>query len=282
MSLFRYLVTLPERVVRAGAAVVGGAGYEASKVIIPERLRRSRLYEATVARLLRITVELVGDVHGVYPREEMAVGELLKRKTAGNVLELASVLAVGWSPLWMLAAASDLIGGTKAYLKALVKELRAAQLLPAEADIESFGSLLETLQGTSAVLADTLDLPPLDLSSVQTAWTTLQQQVEQLPSPQRLAALFGTLQDAANQEQRSLLEVSSLVALGAVRAGIQLGNAYLFEYYRVALLQIAREGIVPFLKRISHPYLLRAGKHFVPSSHTWTEQALKRIRPKND
>jgi hypothetical protein len=282
MSLFRYLVTLPERVVRAGAAVVGGAGYEASKVIIPERLRRSRLYEATVARLLRITVELVGDVHGVYPREEMAVGELLKRKTAGNVLELASVLAVGWSPLWMLAAASDLIGGTKAYLKALVKELRAAQLLPAEADIDSFGSLLETLQGTSAVLADTLDLPPLDLSSVQTAWTTLQQQVEQLPSPQRLAALFGTLQDAANQEQRSLLEVSSLVALGAVRAGIQLGNAYLFEYYRVALLQIAREGIVPFLKRISHPYLLRAGKHFVPSSHTWTEQALKRIRPKND
>lgn len=282
MSLFRYLVTLPERVVRAGAAVFGGAGYEASKVIIPERLRRSRLYEATVARLLRITVELVGDVHGVYPREEMAVGELLKRKTAGNVLELASVLAVGWSPLWMLAAASDLIGGTKAYLKALVKELRAAQLLPAEADIDSFGSLLETLQGTSAVLADTLDLPPLDLSSVQTAWTTLQQQVEQLPSPQRLAALFGTLQDAANQEQRSLLEVSSLVALGAVRAGIQLGNAYLFEYYRVALLQIAREGIVPFLKRISHPYLLRAGKHFVPSSHTWTEQALKRIRPKND
>lgn len=282
MSLFRYLVTLPERVMRAGAAVVGGAGYEASKVIIPERLRRSRLYEATVARLLRITVELVGDVHGVYPREEMAVGELLKRKTAGNVLELASVLAVGWSPLWMLAAASDLIGGTKAYLKALVKELRAAQLLPAEADIDSFGSLLETLQGTSAVLADTLDLPPLDLSSVQTAWTTLQQQVEQLPSPQRLAALFGTLQDAANQEQRSLLEVSSLVALGAVRAGIQLGNAYLFEYYRVALLQIAREGIVPFLKRISHPYLLRAGKHFVPSSHTWTEQALKRIRPKND
>lgn len=282
MSLLRYLITLPERVTRAGAALVGGAGYEASKVVIPSRLRQSRLYEATVARLLRITVELVGDVHGVYPSEEMAVGELLKRKTAGNVLELASVLAVGWSPLWMLAAASDLIGGTKTYLSALVSELRAAHLLPADADIDSFGSLLQTLQGTSGVLADTIDLPPLDISSVQTAWETLQQQVEQLPSPQRMAALFGTLQDAAAQEQRSLLEVSSLVALGAVRAGIQLGNTYIFEYYRVALLRIAREGILPFLKRISHPYLLRAGKHFDPHSHTWTEQALERVRPKSD
>lgn len=282
MSLLRYFVTLPERVVRAGAAVIGGAGYEASKVVIPERLRRSRLYEATVARLLRITVELVGDVHGVYPQEEMAVGELLKRKTAGNVLELASVLAVGWSPLWMLAAASDVIGGTKVYLGALVKELRAAQLLPADADIDSFGSLLQTLQGTSGVLADTIDLPPLDVNSVQTAWEALQQQVEQLPSPQRMAALFGALQDAAAREQRSLLEVSSLVALGAVRAGIRLGNTYLFKYYRVALLRIAREGVLPFLKRISHPYLLRAGKHFDPYSQTWTEQALERVRPKAD
>ena len=39
--------------------------------------------------------------------------ELLVRKTAGNVVELSSFLAVGWSPLWLLAGASDLVGGTK-------------------------------------------------------------------------------------------------------------------------------------------------------------------------
>src|ERR687893_1202205 len=119
-----YLASLPERTVRAGAALTGGLAYEASEVVLPLAVRRSRLYQAIVGRLLRITIELVGGVEGVYPGQEMPARELLVRKTAGNAVELSSFLAVGWSALWLLAGASDLVGGTKAYLRALTTGLR--------------------------------------------------------------------------------------------------------------------------------------------------------------
>ena len=74
-----YLVSLPERTARAGAALMGGFVYEASEVVLPVAVRRSRLYQAIVGRLLRIMIELVGGVEGVYPAQEMPVRELLVR-----------------------------------------------------------------------------------------------------------------------------------------------------------------------------------------------------------
>src|SRR5215218_3988198 len=133
-----YLASLPERTARAGAALTGGLVYEASEVVLPIAVRRSKFYQAIIGRLLRITIELVGGVEGVYPAQEMPVQELLVRKTAGNVVELSSFVAVGWSPLWLLAGASDLVGGTKVYLRALVAELRHAGVLAADADVGSF------------------------------------------------------------------------------------------------------------------------------------------------
>ena len=87
-----YLASLPERTTRAGAALAGGLVYEASEVVLPVAVRRTKLYQAIVGRLLRITIELVGGVDGVYPSEEMPARELLVRKTAGNAVELASLL----------------------------------------------------------------------------------------------------------------------------------------------------------------------------------------------
>src|SRR3712207_7383586 len=106
----------------------------------------------------------------------MPVRELLVRKTAGNAVELSSFVAVGWSPLWLLAGASDLIGGTKVYLRALVKELRDAGVLAADVEVASFEELLTALEGTSGVLADTVDVPTLNVLSVRTTWQELQQQ----------------------------------------------------------------------------------------------------------
>jgi hypothetical protein len=161
-----YLASLPERTARAGAALTGGLVYEASEVVLPLAVRRSKVYQAIVGRLLRIIIELVGGVKGVYPAQEMPVRELLLRKTAGNVVELSSFLAVGWSPVWLLAGASDLIGGTKVYLRTLVTELQDAGLLAADADVASFEELLTALEDTSGVLADTVDVPPLNITSV--------------------------------------------------------------------------------------------------------------------
>ena len=271
-----YLASLPERTTRAGAALTGGLVYEASEVVLPVAIRRSKLYQAIVGRLLRITVELVGGVRGVYPAQEMPVRELLIRKTAGNVVELSSFLAVGWSPVWLLAGASDLVGGTKVYLQALVTELRDAGVLAPEVDVTSFEELLSVLEGTSGVLADTVDVPPLNITSVRTSWQELRRQATDLPDAADLERIYAELQLAARQEDRSILEISSMVALGAVRAGVRLGNVNIFDYYRGALRTIVEEDLRSFVRRTSTPYLTRAGSHFDPRSSTYSERLLRR------
>src|ERR687891_2028354 len=129
----RFLVSLPERVVRSAAALVGGTVHETAQLVLPRLVRGSRLYEATAKNLLRITVELVG---GVERPQEEAAGEyersprkLAVRKGAGNVVELGSILAFGLSPLWLLAAAADISRGTRVYLDALADELRDAGVI---------------------------------------------------------------------------------------------------------------------------------------------------------
>jgi hypothetical protein len=271
-----YLASLPERTARAGAALTGGLVYEVSEVMLPNVVRRSKLYQAIVGRLLRILIELVGGVEGVYPSQEMPARELLARKTAGNVVELSSFLAVGWSPVWLLAGTSDLVGGTKVYLQVLVTELRDAGVLAADAYVASFEELLTALEGTSGVLADTVDVPPLNVPSLRTSWQELQRQAADLPDAAGLEKIFAGLQLAARQEDRSILEISSVVALGAVRTGVKLGNVHIFDYYRSALRTIVEEGLLSFLRRTSTPYLTRAGSHFDPRSSTYSERLLRR------
>jgi hypothetical protein len=62
-----YIVSLPERTLRAVAAGLGGMLYEATQVLMPGWLRRSRIYRATVANALRIVIEVVGGTTGILP-----------------------------------------------------------------------------------------------------------------------------------------------------------------------------------------------------------------------
>ena len=67
-----------------------------------------------------------------------------------------------------------------------------------------------------------------------------------------------------------------MVALGAVRTGMKLGNVHIFDYYRRALRTIVEEGLLSSLRRTSTPYLSRAGSHFDPRSSTYSERLLRR------
>ena len=57
-----YLASVPERLLRAVAAALGGTIHETAELVLPRLVRTSRFYEATAKNLLRITVELVGGV----------------------------------------------------------------------------------------------------------------------------------------------------------------------------------------------------------------------------
>ena len=276
MTLFNYLVSVPERTLRATAALGGGAIAETSKLLLPRVVRDSRSYQATVGRLLRIVVELVGDVDGVYAPDAMPVQEMAVRKTAGNVIEVGCVLAAGWSPLWLLAAAADLTGGTRAYLQTLVIELQRVNILSPTASIESIEDLLVALEGTSGTLADAVDMPPLNVADMRTTWQNLREHAQELPSPAELTQVFEDLEGISRKEGQSILTVSSTIAMGAVRAGVHLGDVHIWDYYRETLQQVGKEGLWTYVRRTATPYIHGAGRHFNPHRPTFTEQLLHR------
>jgi hypothetical protein len=271
----RYVVSLPERFARASAALAGGALYETSQVALPHAVRDSKLYQVTVSRLLRILIEWVGDVRGIYEDEEMGASELAVRKFTGNVVEFASIFAVGFSPLWILAAASDVMGGSKAYLRTLVTELQQTGQLPAETDIASYEELLQRLETSSSVLADTIDVPPLTVKDARASFESLRRQANDLPSSDELALIFRELQATAQKEGRSVSEVSAALAGAAARAGMNLGSTHIFDFYKESLSAIQREGMLRFLMRSSTPYVKRAGGHFDPRTATYTDRAVE-------
>jgi hypothetical protein len=278
----RYVASLPERLARAAAALVGGAVYETSQVALPRALRDAKLYQVTIDRLLRIMIEWVGDVRDVYADEETSVEELAARKFTGNLVEWASIFAVGWSPLWLLAAASDVMGGSKVYLRALVQELQSAGRLPAETSVASYEELLGRLEAGSGVLADAIDIPPMSVGEARASFAALRKQASDLPPPEELAALFRELQATAQREERSLLDVSAALALAAARAGVDVGNTYIFDFYRDALGAIREEGLLRFLRRVATPYVSRAGRHFDPRAATYTDRFVRWLEQRRD
>jgi hypothetical protein len=273
-----FLVSLPERVVRALAAGLGGAVHETAEVVLPRFARRSRLYEATAKNLLRIVIELFGDVEREAPVDEPDAGELLKRKTAGNVMELGSIAAFGFSPLWLLAAASDISHGSRVYLEVLVAELKRAGVLAEEAEARSLDELLGALEGASGTTARLIDLPPLELSGLRASLSELRSSASELPTPQQLAALHAGLQRTAARERQSLLEVSSGIGLAFLLSARQIGREHVVVPYREDWKPLNEEGFAAYARRISGPYLAAMSGHFDPERETWTERAMNRAR----
>lgn len=272
-----YLLSLPERFVRALAASLGGLIFELTEVGLPGWLRRTHLYQAIVYRLLRITIELVGGVQGVFPSEKIAVGELATRKALGNVIELAGFMTIGWSPMWLLAAASDLTGGTRTFLNAFVAELQKQGVLAEDAAVNTVDDLLYALEGSSATMADMVDVPPLKVQDLKDSLQVLKQNTKSLPGSADLARVYQEMQLVAGQEKRSLGELSALIAAGAVRAGFQIGSTHIFDYYVEALNSISEVGWMTYARRTARPYALMTMRHFSPDHPTYTQKALNRL-----
>lgn len=269
-----YLLSLPERALRVLAALVGGLLYELGELVLPIWLRRTRLYQSVVGRSLRVAIELIGGVGGVLPPENVEAGELALRKTLGGGIEMASILAVGLSPVWVLAATADLTGGTRAYLRALATELRRDGLLPPDTDVTSVNELLDQLEDTSALLADTVDVPPLDLEAMHQTYRSLKANAASLPDARRLDAIYDLMQSVMQQESRSLRSVSWLLARDATRAGVRLGSVHVIDHYEAALRTILAEGLPDYTRRVSRPYRSAAAGHLDPGRISHTERFL--------
>jgi hypothetical protein len=276
-----FLLSLPERLVRALAAALGGTVHETVLLALPRVVRASRLYEATAKNVLRVTVELVGGVAPASPptsEHEPDAGRLAVRKGVGNVVELGSIAAFGFSPLWVLAAAADVSGGSRAYLDTLVGELVREGVLPRDSEIDSVDQLLAALQGVSGTSARMVDIPPLEVEALRRSLDDLRRDAGSLPSQEELARVYQAIRQTAEREGMSMLDVSVGVGFAFFNSARKVGRQHVLDPYTEDLRPLRDEGFGAYAHRVSRPYAAAVARHFDPSAPSLTERGIDRLR----
>ncbi len=255
--------------------------HETFQLAMPRVVRASRLYEATARNLLRVTIELVGGVEARVPVEdefEPDPGRLAVRKGAGNVVELGSIAAFGFSPLWILAAAADVSRGSRVYLEVFVAELVRAGVLPEGSSPGSVDELLGALEGVSGTTARLVDIPPLELRALRQSLGEIRRDAASLPAPDELAGVYRGLREAARREGTSLLEVSVGIGLAFFSSARHVGRQHVLDAYREDLAPLRDEGLGAYARRVSRPYAEAVRRHFDLGRPSLTERGLERLR----
>ena len=276
-----FAASLPERLVRSTAAVLGGTVHETAQLLLPRFARRSRLYEASAKNLLRILIEGVGAVEPLTPTapdpNAPAPKQLAIRKGVGNIAELGSIAAFGFSPLWLLAAAADLTHGSRVYLHALTDDLKASGVIRDDVDVSSVDDLLGILEGTSGRTARLIDIPPVELAELRMSLRELADGATNLPSQEQLARLYDGLRRTAAAEDRSLLEISQGIGMAFVTSARTISDRHVKVPYREDWEPLRDEGFAAYARRVSRPYGEAAASHFDPERRSYTERVLNRI-----
>ena len=276
-----FLVSLPERAVRSVFALVGGSVHETAELLLPRLVRRSRLYEATAKNLLRVSIELVGGVEaapGAADEYEPNATRLAVRKTAGNVVELGSIAAFGFSPLWLLAAGADVTHGSRVYLDAFVRELKVVGVLAEEAHLRTVDELLAALEGGTGTTARLIDIPPLEVAALKRSLADLRADASGLPSPKEMSALFDGLRTEAVRERSSLLEVSTGVGIAFFNSARHIGRQHVLDPYGEDLKPLRDEGFAAYSARVAKPYGSAIARHFDPERATLTERGIDKLK----
>lgn len=295
----QYLLSLPERVVRSASALAAGLLRELGDVALPAGLRRTRLYQNLVDTTLRFLIEQVGQVEGAYPAEGRLAEDFAVRRTAGNGIELVGILTFRASPVWVLAALADLSGAGRKLIQEISDSLKQEGLLDPATRFENVDQILDGLERSAGRLAEAINTPPLDVSGLRREWSDLQKDVRTipprgLPSPEILWRSWNELKQTAAAQQRSVFELSSLVALSAVgrlpenarwlsrcarlatrRAGEFYATA-LLEHYRETLAEIQKIGYLSYWVREFRPYLRAAALQFSPRRSSLTQRLIQR------
>ena len=299
MGVKEYLASFPERLIRSTVGLGAGVAREVSDVVVPEGIRQGQLYQNLVATTLRFLIEQVGGAEGVYKTDEKLGEDFLARRTAGNVLELAGIVAFRASPVWVLAALADLCGMGRHLIPEISDALKAEGLLDKDAEFSSVDQILDGLEKTSSRLASTVNTPPLDVASLRKEWNGLREDARSLapanlPSRESIEQLWMQLKNESATQDRSVFEMSSMLAVSAAgripdgvrwlsasaksaasRTGHVIGSN-LLEYYAKTLADVREVGFITFTGRQLRPYVQAAVVQFSPKRPTLTERLIER------
>ncbi len=323
-----YTASLPERTLRAMVGAASGVLRESARAAVPDAMKRTKFYELTVRKMLGFLVKDVGGLEAAAARGaggSMPAGsisgvpgatgaaaavpgiaaenapaavpegsEFVVKKAIGNAIDIAGLATLHLSPLWVIAAFSDVVLGARTYLNALGEELRARGVISPEEKFEGVDGLLKSLQKLSGAVADNLDTPPVTVKELEKMVSSLREESKRvdltrvLPEAE-LKRLWDEIHTAAKLEGRSPFEVSSAMgmmvftqisrigqgAYGTVKVGFDLVHDNILKYYVDSLGELRRKGFYQSIIDVSHPYMEGLGHLFQPSRESYTEQILK-------
>jgi hypothetical protein len=300
MTVKGYLLSFPERFVRAVLGFGAGVAREVGEVTLPEGIRQSQLYQNVVDTTLRFLIEQVGGVERLSKDNATLPGDFLARRTAGNVVEVLGVVAFRASPVWVLAALADLCGMGRQLIPEIADALKARDLLEKDAEFTSVDEMLDGLERTSSRLAATINAPPLDVAGLRTEWKALREEARalhpaSLPSRETIGNIWAQLKATAARENRSIFETSSMMAVsaaraipdsvrwltssarvGAARTG-QVFAAALLEHYKKTLAEMRQVGYLAYATSHLRPYVLASVSQFSPRRRMLTNRLLDKL-----
>ena len=281
-----YTASLPERTIRSVAAAAGGVSRLATDTALPRSFRRTNLYGFLVGNFQRFLIEDVGRVRGSYAGLKGNLpGDFLARKTVGDVVETAGIVALRYSPLWFFALISSAASGSRLFLKRVVRELKKDGAIPPDARIGSAEDLLKALEKASLTSTIPFDQPPLSfrhLGDIRRRMTREYKHVyrttrKALPSPE---ALWKNLMKVRTKHAIPFLKISGAMTLAGARAAGRtsgkLFNEKIIRSYAASLDEVKKEGFAAYFASAARPYFGAMSGAFDPATPTTTGRLLTR------
>jgi hypothetical protein len=294
-----YVLSLPERVIRSALGFGAGLIREVGEVVLPRGVRRTQLFKNLVETTLRYLIERVGGAEAVYPPEQPAPRDFIARRGAGHAIELLGIVAFRVSPVWVLAALADVSGLGRRLIPEITAALKEQHLLDKDAQFVSVDQLLDGLERTSGRLAETLNTPPLDVEGLRREWAAIRAAATgltatDLPSRKEIRERWEELKQESTRQGRSIFEISSVMAVSAVRilpakarwlsASARVGatrtgklvSAAILDHYTQTLHELRAVGYLPYAKRQLSPYVRACVDQFSPQKRTLTQRLLEK------
>lgn len=290
-----FALSLPERVVRSLSGLLAGAAREFGEVILPTRVRRSKLYAAVIGATLQFLIQQVAEIQkdGDIPLPP----DFILRKAVGNVFDIAGLAVFHASPIWVLAALSDLAGASRDFMLEISEALQKAGLLLPGHHFSNMNDLLDGMERTAGRVVQTANMPPLNVAGMRDEWQKICLEAHRIPhaaipDTTYLWDQWNNLKQEAARQDRTILEISTVVAISAIRAlpenarwlsrvihvsskrTGELVAHTLFDHYGEALTEIQKVGYLHYWLREFQPYFKGALRQFSIHRRSSTERLL--------
>lgn len=294
----RYLMTLPERTVRAVLSYAVGVIDLTVNTVLPKTLKKTSFYKVSYGMMRRFIVEKVLEMNLEIEEKEDLSDDFMMRKIAGNSLDALGLFTIRFSPLWVFSVVSDVTRGSDVYFETLKKHLVDNGAIETGEGIDSIQGLLAALQKASELTAQAIDLPPLAVREFKKTAAELQTAYSELGAEsKKINALMDhvwremkSLSDEEGLTMETLCGIMSIDALklygsktakstrSFVMANYELLDAYVFRSYAETLCNMRHIGVTAYVQEHMEPFTKLAKGVYDKKYSTWTDGAINKLQ----